>query len=64
MAEIMEPAIADARAADGSLPSGLDDADRFALEREEQTLLLAVGKKKIVDASGEGNFSPFASCGF
>src|SRR5258708_7318960 len=48
--EVMKPAITDASTADGSDPSGLDDADRFTLKREEQTLLLAFGKKKIVDA--------------
>src|ERR1700722_11978862 len=64
VAEVMEPAIPDARTTDSCLPSGLDDADRFALKREKQTLLLAFGKKKIVYAGGEGNFAPLASCGF
>src|SRR5579864_3903132 len=64
VAEVMEPAIADARTTDSSLPSGLDDADRFTLKRKEQTLLLAFGKKKIVNAGGEGNFPSFTSSGF
>ena len=45
----MKTEISDSRAADGSLPSGLDDADGFALEGEEQALLLAHGEKEIVD---------------
>lgn len=62
--EVMETVVADARAADGSLPSGLDDADRLTLEGEEQALLLAFGLKEIVDAGGKGNLPPLASGGF
>ena len=49
VAEIMKAAVADARAANGSLPSGLDYADGLAFESEEQALLLAFSEKELVD---------------
>src|SRR4029077_4986858 len=64
VAEMMKAAIADACAANCSFPSGLDYADGFAHEGEEQALLLAFSEKELVYAVGKGNFTAFASRGF
>jgi hypothetical protein len=61
VAEIMKAAVADARAANGSFPSGLDYADGLAFEREKQALLLAFSEKELIYTVRKRDFTPFAT---
>jgi len=53
MAEVVEAEVPDSRAADGSLPSGLDEVNGPALISKERTLLPSLIDKELVNAAGE-----------
>ena len=63
VAEVMEAAVADARAADSGLPSGLNDPNGLAVESKEQTLVLPQSEKQGMNPFRERDLSPLAACG-